>query len=249
MPGRPPAASHEGRTRSAAEVAVERAAERSGVGGFGRPFAPALDGTPPAGRQGGGGARRRRSVMRHFLRRALAPAMLAGGMQTPTAPRALVAASRRAHEGSAPQRVALRSAGDLPPIAARAQAHEATAVGAVEAADPGVDDGPRRRSPRRPDRAGRHSRCGPPLAPARGGLDGEAQGHSPVNAWASPTPTTRRFYRIPSCSTGFRSERPRGERSRRPPTPSPISHLARSIRVRGGAGAGRLGGAPPPEPP
>ena len=63
-------------------------------------------------------------------------------MQTPTAPRVLVAASRRAHEGSAPQRAALRSAGDLPPIAARAQAHEATAVGAVEAADTGVDDGP-----------------------------------------------------------------------------------------------------------
>ncbi len=188
--------------------------------------------------------------MRHFLRRALAPAMLAGGMQTPTAPRALVAASRRAHEGSAPQRVALRSAGDLPPVAARAQAHEATAVGAVEAADPGVDDGPRRRSPRRPDRSGRHSRCGPPHAPARDGLDGEAQGHSPVNAWASPTPTTRRFYRIPSCSKGFRSEVAGAGTAAGDLQPLPRSRISRAAFARAAArGRGDSGGLRPPNPP
>ena len=186
--------------------------------------------------------------MRHFLRRTLAPAMLAGGMQTPTAPRALVAVSRGAQGRSAPHRTALGSAGDLASVAARAQAHEAAAVGAVEAADPGVDDGPRRRSPRHPDRAGRHSRCGPPLAPARGGLDGEAQGHSPVNAWASPTPTTRRFYRISSSGTGWLRAPTAGPRA---PTSDPFPDLApraqpSRARRRGG---GETRGAPPPEPP
>ena len=120
--------------------------------------------------------RRRRSVMRHFLRRALAITTLAGGVPMPAAQAALVAMPRGAQGLLAPQRPAVRPAGDLPPVATGAQAHERRAARAVEAADRDFDDGPRRRSPRRPDRSGRHSRCGPHCAPARCGLDGRGPG-------------------------------------------------------------------------
>jgi hypothetical protein len=71
-------------------------------------------------------------------------------MQAPAAWGALVAAPGAAHALPAPQRPAARPARDLAPVAARAQPHEDAAPRAGEAADGGLDDGPRRRSPSTP---------------------------------------------------------------------------------------------------